>query len=97
MTGTLMLRGAWRALSRTPIASQCPGQHELLCTPVVDDLCRVEVPLRIDGHVVHDVELAGVRALLAHDADLRHRLAIEDHDAHGPGVDDVEELLARVG
>ena len=56
----MTLRPAWPGLS-------CCRQHELLRAPLVDDLRRVQIPVRVDRHVVHDIELARVRD--------RHRLA----------------------
>ena len=71
--------------------------HEPLSAPIRDDFRSVEIALRIRGHVVHDVELAGLRASHANRSDLRHRRTIEDHDPHRPGIHDVQELLLRVG
>ena len=59
-------------------------QDEPLRASVGDDLRRVEIPLRVSGHVMDDVELARLRTAHADRADLRHRRAIEDRHLHRP-------------
>src|SRR5512138_1719002 len=71
-------------------------QHESLRAAVVHDLRGVEVAFRIGRDVVNDVELAGARAFRADHADLRHRRAIEYHDAHWPRIHDVQKPLLLV-
>jgi len=68
--------------ARSPSAARL--QHEPLRAPVGDDLGRVQVALRVGGHVVHDVEVADLGAAYPHAANLGERRPIEDHDLHRP-------------
>src|SRR5204863_9793636 len=70
--------------------------HELLQTPALVRLGRVDVALRIDGDAVHRVPLSGLAAAVAEAGQDLERLAIHHVNTFVLPVAEIHVLLLRI-